>query len=156
MFLKIQGVDGEATDSKHPNWIEVESWSFGVSQGASALKDSTEKPVLQDLAVLKRVDKATPILFLKCCTGEHIPDATLTLRRTAADGDQNEFFIVKLTDCLISSQSISGQGSGDPIPTESISFNFSKIDVTYIFQDEAGGAGGPVHGGWDLKKNQKV
>ncbi|MGI0022230.1 MAG: type VI secretion system tube protein Hcp, partial [Nitrososphaeraceae archaeon] len=27
-YLKLEGVEGESTDSKHPAWIEIESFSF--------------------------------------------------------------------------------------------------------------------------------
>ena len=32
IFLKIDGIKGEATDVSHPNEIEVVSWSWGVSK----------------------------------------------------------------------------------------------------------------------------
>ena len=30
-YLKIDGIPGEALDSKHKDWIEITSYSFGVS-----------------------------------------------------------------------------------------------------------------------------
>ena len=30
MFLKIDGVDGESTDSAHDKWIEILSYSHGL------------------------------------------------------------------------------------------------------------------------------
>ena len=34
-FLKIEGVDGESTDGKHKNEIDVLSWSWGESNSGS-------------------------------------------------------------------------------------------------------------------------
>ena len=31
-FLQIDGIPGESTDKKHPNWIEPLSYSFGATQ----------------------------------------------------------------------------------------------------------------------------
>ena len=31
-FLKVDGVEGEAPDSKHKNEIDVQSWSWGETQ----------------------------------------------------------------------------------------------------------------------------
>jgi type VI secretion system secreted protein Hcp len=156
IFLKIEGVDGESMDKAHPNWIEIESWSFGVSQGASALKPRAEKPSFQDVAVVKTIDKATPVLFLKCCNGEHFPEATLSMRRAAAEpgGTQEDYFVIKMTDCLVSSFGPSAT-EGDPQPTEQVSFNFAKVEFSYAEQS-AGGTGGVVKAGWDLKKNEKI
>lgn len=35
MFMKIDGVDGESTDDAHKKWIELLSYSHGVSQPTS-------------------------------------------------------------------------------------------------------------------------
>ena len=34
-FLKIDGIPGESTDSKHKDWIEVLSYSTGITQPTS-------------------------------------------------------------------------------------------------------------------------
>jgi type VI protein secretion system component Hcp len=57
---------------------------------------------------------------------------------------------------LLSSQTISGQGSGDPIPTESISFNFAQMIMEYGKQDAKGNIAAGTPKGWDQKKNAKV
>jgi len=36
MFLKIDGIEGESTDSKHKNEIELQSFSWGATQPGSA------------------------------------------------------------------------------------------------------------------------
>jgi hypothetical protein len=38
----------------------------------------------QPFVFVKHVDKATPVLFLKCTTCQHVPQATLTARRRAS------------------------------------------------------------------------
>lgn len=45
--------------------------------------------------------------------------------------ETNAYFQIKFSDLLISSFTISGQGSGDPVPTESVSFNFDTINLAY-------------------------
>jgi len=34
-FLKIDGVDGESSDDKHKNQIDILSWSWGASNSGS-------------------------------------------------------------------------------------------------------------------------
>ena len=31
-FLQIAGIEGESTDAKHKDWIDVDSWSWGEAQ----------------------------------------------------------------------------------------------------------------------------
>jgi len=46
-------------------------------------------------------------------------------------------------------------GGGEP--SESLSFNYGKVELTYVQQKRADGtAGGNVAAGWDLQLNKKV
>ena len=50
-FLKIDGVEGEATAKGHEKEIEILSWSWGVSQSsaANASARATSKPCVSDI-----------------------------------------------------------------------------------------------------------
>src|SRR5258708_22534350 len=133
--------------------------AFGVTQTGSFAYGgggSTGKVPAQDFHFTKRADDATPHLFDACCAGKHIPKCELFVRKATGDGGQQVFYKVTFEDVLISSQTVSGQGHGDPIPTESISFNFAKMTMHYGKQDAKGKIGALVPKGWDLKKNVKV
>ena len=39
-FLKIDGIPGESSDDKHKDWIEILSYSHGVSQSGSGSRSS--------------------------------------------------------------------------------------------------------------------
>jgi len=157
-FLKIDGIDGESTDDKHKSWIEVLSYSFGVSQTASSSQSSsgggtTERANFQDLSIVKLLDSSTPKLMLSCAKGEHIKEVKLELCR--AGGDKLLYMEYKLSNGIISSLSNGGGGGGEP--TESVSFNYGKIELTYTKQKRAdGGGGGNVPAGWDLESNKPV
>lgn len=156
MFLKIDGIKGESRDSKHKDEIEILSYSWGLSQsGTTAFGGGggAGKVQFQDFHFTNAVSKASPSLFLKCATGEHIKEATLTVRK--AGGEQQDFLIIKLNDALVSSYQ-SGGSSGDNLPTDSVSINYAKIEYTYKEQKEDGSLGGDVSAGWDLKANKRA
>jgi type VI secretion system secreted protein Hcp len=156
-FLKIKGIEGEANDAKHPNEIELESWSFGESNSGTHAGGSgggAGKVQMQDFHFVMKVNKASPKLFLACANGEHIPDAVLTCRK--AGKEQQEFLKYKFYDLLISSYNTGGSSAGDVVPTEQISFNFSKIEIEYAAQEKDGTLDGAIKAGYDLKKNQAV
>lgn len=156
-FLKIDGIDGESKDAKHPGEIEVLSFNFGAQNTGGSSYGSgagTGKVEVHDFSFTMRVCKATPKLIQACCGGDHIKSATFIARK--AGKDQQEYLKYKFTDLLISHYSTSGSGHNDPVPTESCSFNFSKVEIEYKEQKEDGTLGGAVNAGWDLKKNQKV
>jgi len=155
-FLKIDGIPGESTDSKHKDDIDVMSWSWGETQSGSHAYGGgggAGKVSMQDFNFTMNVNKATPKLLLACASGEHIAKATLICRK--AGKEQQEYLKINFSDLLVSSYQTGGS-QGDVVPVDSISLNFSKIEFEYYPQDAKGGLGPKVVSGWDLKLNKKV
>jgi type VI secretion system secreted protein Hcp len=160
-FLKIEGIPkGESPDAEYngsAGWMQLESWSFGETQtGTMAFGGGggAGKVQMQDFHFTMKVNCASPKLFLACATGEHFDKATVLARK--AGTKQQTFYTVVFSHCLVTSFQTSGSGSGDPLPLEQISLNFSKIEWEYKQQDDKGNVGQPIKVGYDLKKNQKV
>lgn len=156
-FLKIDGIPGESADGKHKEEIDLESWSWGETQGGGASfggGGGTGKVSMQDFHFTMKVNKATPKLILACADGTHIKEAILTCRK--AGGKQEEYLKYTFNDLLIASYQTGGSGGSDVVPTEQISFNYSKMKVEYKEQKADGTLGGAIAAGWDLKKNEKV
>ncbi len=157
-FLKIDGIDGESTDDRHKNEIDLLSFSWGLANATSGAgrggAAAAGKAVFQDFHFTTQVNKASPKLFLACATGQHIKEAKLTCRK--AGGDQQEFLTVTMTDVLISSYQQGGASESDVVPTDQVSFNFTKIEVEYVPQKADGSADAPVKAGYDLKLAKKV
>ena len=79
-FLKIDQVPGESTDAKHKDEIEVESWSWGATQVATASTGgggTSGRVSIQDFNFVAHTSKASPVLFVKCASGEHIGKESL-------------------------------------------------------------------------------
>lgn len=156
-FLKIEGIPGESADAKHKGEIDLLSYSFGATQSGSAAYGGgggAGKVNFQDFNFVMKMSKATPKLFLACATGEHIKSAILTARK--AGKDQQEFYIIKFTDLLISSYQTGASQGGDEVPTEQISFNFTKIETEYKEQKADGTLAGGIKAGYNIKTNKAV
>jgi type VI secretion system secreted protein Hcp len=156
-FLKIDGIEGEAPDSKHKNEIQIDSWSWGASQGGSAARDGglgAGKVQMQDFHFVTKVNKASPKLMLACATGDHIKKAVLVCRK--AGGTQQEYLTITFSDLMIASYQTSGSGSSEVLPLDQIALNFTKIEMEYKAQDAKGGLGGGIKTGYDIKAQQNV
>ena len=158
-FLKISSVPGESTDDKHKDWIEVLSFSWGVSQPGAGSRStggaaSAERCDHQNFQVVKTVDKASPKLFLSCCKGEHINEVKLELCR--ATGDKQKYMEYKMSDVIVSSVQPGGSShGGESLPLESVSFNYGKIELIYTETDhKTGKPKGDVKANWDLVQNK--
>jgi type VI secretion system secreted protein Hcp len=145
VFLKLEGIPGESQDTaKHKDWIQIESFSFGMSRTATA-PGQTGRVDLDAVAVHKRIDKSSPILMLKCCTGEHLPEAVLEYQKTLPTGQDVVYLKIKMSDLLVSGYSLSGGGGGGTsLPVDTLSLNFTKIEMSYIPYDESGNPLEPV------------
>ena len=155
-FLELEGVDGESKDSKLKGKIEIESWSWGESNATSVGYgggQGTGKVSMQDFHFVKRFDRASPTLILKCADGTHIPKAVLTCRK--AGTEQQTYLEITFTKVYVSSYQTGGSGAGGIYPTDQISLSYEEIEVNYQEQDDKGNVGKPVKTGWKLKENVK-
>lgn len=147
-YLQIDGIDGEVTDKQCPKCIEINSFSWGLSNpttiGSSTGGAGAGKVSFSDINFMHKVDKASPILMQSLATGRHIPKATLYVRKSG--GDPKEYMKIVLEDVIISSYSVGG--ATDNVPTDSISINFAKIQFVVKGSDvSTGGVIVPVVGG---------
>ena len=150
-FLKLDGIDGEVAASGYEKWIEVFSFSWGASNSgvsASGGGGGAGKVSFQDIHFTSSQSKASPLLFLKCATGEHIPTGMLSLRKAGGDANASEFLKIKLEEVLVSSVQHAGAEQGDDRPQEEVSLNFAKIDMQYTAPD-----GSTAEMGWDVRSN---
>ena len=170
-FIKIGEVKGESKDKAYADWIDVLSWSWGVSQTGSfgyGGGGGTGKVNVQELKFKKRADTATPDLLLHCSAGEHYPEATLIARAAGGrTGQAMEYMKMVLTDVIITSVQHEGSASSsreqagtarsreadDERPTETVSLNFSKYQTTYTGQEQSGGKGTSSEIKWDVTGN---
>jgi type VI secretion system secreted protein Hcp len=151
-FLKIDGIEGESGDSKHKSEIEIESFSWGESNVGTASHGGgmgAGKVQMQDFNFTMQVNKASPKLFLSCARGDHIKNAILTCRK--AGKEQQEYLKVTFSDILISSFQTGGSASGDALPMDQISLNFTKVEIEYKEQKPDGTLGGAIKAHYDIK-----
>jgi type VI secretion system secreted protein Hcp len=157
-LLEIDGIKGEAQDSKHKDTIEVDSFHWGAAHPGSfaqGMGGSTGRVNFQDLHFTTHTNKASPIMALSCATGKHIKKATLYVRKATGDGGQQEFYTITLEDVLISSYQSGGQAGNNALPNDQFALNYAKIKFEYKPQTEKGDLDAAVTFTYDLKAQKK-
>lgn len=154
MFLKIEGIDGESTNAAHKGWIEIQSWSWGLSQassGGGGAGGAVGRELKGHVTLIKRIDKATPLLFKRCSDGTVLALATVELTRPNGGPTYLKY---ELKEVLISSIA-HGDVDGDGVPEETVTLDFTGVKLTYtqfdasgkpVGQTSAEGVGVPVSG----------
>jgi type VI secretion system secreted protein Hcp len=151
-FLKLDGIQGESTDEKHKDAIQIMSFSWGGSQTSSVAGtggSGAGKVDLSDFSIMINFDKSTPKFFKSMCAGIHIKTGELTAIKSGADG--KPYLKVDFKELFVSSLQISASSE---IPTVSVSFTYNEIKMDYSQQNEQGNltSTGPVT--YDLKANK--
>lgn len=153
IILKIEGVDGESVIQDHEDEIDVLAWSWGMSQSGSMHVGGgagSGKVNIQDVSLTKYVDKSSPSLMRACCNGEHLTEATLTVRK--AGKDALDYLKIKMSPVLVTSLDTGGSGGDDRL-TENVTLNFAKVEVGYTPQKKDGTGDAEISLIWNVEKN---
>jgi type VI secretion system secreted protein Hcp len=155
VYLKLDGLDGESMDDDHKDWIEVESFSWGVDNPASfaiGQGGQATQAHIAAVSVQKRCDKSSVAMFKACTTGKHIPKGTISCMKL--DGDSRvEYLKIDLTDMMVSSFQWSGSG-GEHLIHEHVSFVFAEFKEAYKLQQDQGSAGGNTDFGFNIQTSK--
>lgn len=155
-FLKLEGIQGEAQDAKKKDEIDVLAWSWGVSQNGTTHMGAgggAGKVAVQDMSITKYVDSASHNLIQFTCTGKHIKEGTLTVRK--AGEHPLEYIVIKMTDMMVTSVSTGGSGGEDRL-TENVTLNFAKVEFTYVPQKQDGSGEAGKEAGWHIAENKSA
>lgn len=147
--IKFDGIDGESTHKDHKGEVAVLSWSWGLTSAAAAATGAAagkRKAVPQEMRIVHRYDKASPLLAKQAALGRHVPSAVLTARK-AGEG-QKDFLKVTMKEVFITAVQASEGGDG---LMEEVAMSYGTIDFEYRPQDAKGSLGSPVQFNWNVK-----
>lgn len=150
IYLKYGSIKGAVTTDGYKDWIECNSFQWGVGRGiGSAARGATNReasePSLSEVVLTASMSVASPKLFLDAVAGTM--DNKVTIKFTTTTKNKVEDFLVyELTDTGLSGYSLS---SGGDMPSKSYSLNFTKVSFTFKGTDPATKAN-PETVGYDL------
>jgi type VI secretion system secreted protein Hcp len=150
IYFQIDGIQGDATHETHVSWMDIQSMHWNVARnvntlaGASTNREASE-PAISEVTLTKVSDSSTTKLFQEACTGRAGKTATIHMVTTGNPGDV--YIEYKLYNTLIASYTV---GSSGDRPSESITLNFTKMDVKYTPFDANNTAKSPMIASYDL------
>jgi len=126
-YLLVPGIPGSSVDADHKDWIDVLSMSQGVS--------STKKSVAcSDLSIMKVLDQAGPALWAAAAVGQVFPEVRIELVRGTGNLAP-VVYDIRISNARVTSSQTSGSSE---LPTESVSFSYHSITLTFNPQDDTG------------------
>jgi len=152
MNFNAKAPAGNVTAKGYEDWIEVDSFNFGVGRGISmeagamANREAT-RPSLSEITLTKRIDAASGGLFKSSVSGDEGVKVEIHVVQTGASSVE-KYAVYNLEDAIISSYSISASAGGPP--QESISLSFAKIEADLNHADKTNKNPKNMRVGYDL------
>jgi len=147
-------IKGNVTAEGYQETINVNSFSWGVGRGISmesgaiANREAT-RPSLSEITISKIMDNSTPGLFKESVSGDAGAEVVIEFVATGAKKIET-YMKYTLTNCLVSSYSVSADAEGKPV--ESLSLSYTKVLMDYCAADATNKSGSSNKLGYDLTK----
>ena len=180
-YIKFDGVDGEAVSIGHEGWSEIVSFNQQITKPGSGSIDISRRRgdvVLEDIIIVKQVDKASLKFAEAICKGTVFPKVEIHLTGPSEGSTcEGTFYAYELKNVMITNYRVTGSNplahaliapapdsilpySGPFIvqavdaPMEEISLNFEEIKVTYTECDSTGKAKGNIEYSWKVEEGE--
>ncbi len=132
MFLKLDGIKGESTDSKHKDEIDVISFQFGLTADHSLSTGGAIRvtsPTCEGFSITKTLDKSSPLLASAAMTGKVMKTGTVAVALSQEGKSDTVYYTMILTDVVVASFAQSGRESA--VPVEEVSFLARQLELRY-------------------------
>ena len=154
IYMKLPGIDGEATEASHAGWVEVSGLSSPVArrvpEGAYG-QDAVSRGTVSfgPVEITRRVDGATVLLARAAAAGQ-VFDAVHVHVTQPMGGGEKTVLEYELGRAVVVGHGVHvvAVGGGPQEMTENVSVQFAKVRWTYKRYRE-GRADGVVTGGFD-------
>lgn len=158
IFMQIEGIKGESSDLYHKDWLDIESieWRVGrkITSRTSTRGDrESSNPEYSELLLFKRMDKATPYIFIESCCGRG-KTIIIECTKTGKGNGSDVYMQYRLENAMISYYKVYAKDKrGNKRPMEAIKISFKRLEQRYIPYGEDNIAEAPIAVGYDAAKN---
>ena len=156
-WIRLSGIEGEATKRGHERWIQVLGFSWGVAASQEGARGAAARPTFQALTIQKYLDKSSPHLAAASAEGRIIAEAELVFYGPAGTSSP-PLGTVKLANAQVTEVHTERlDAASTERPTETVGFRFGKIEWLYNEIDLVSReARTTVRTGWDVAANRAV
>jgi len=135
--------------------FEIEDFSFDIEQtlniGSQSTGAGAGKVTFNPFSITRKIDRASPTLFERACSGTPYKQVALGLRKSSGGKTAGQVYCVFLFK-LVAVKTISWSYD-DESPKETTTFEYGGLQVHYAPQNADGTMGSVIPGGWNRVKN---
>jgi type VI secretion system secreted protein Hcp len=157
IFMQVEGIKGESSDLYHKDWLDIESieWRVGrkiTSRSSTRGDRESSNPEYSELLLFKRMDSATPYIFIESCCGRG-KTIIIECTKTGVGNGSDIYMQYRLENAIISHYNVSVKSKRGRRPLEAIKISFKRLEQRYIPYDENNIAEAPIAVGYDAARN---
>jgi len=155
-YIKFDGLDGEAIDKDHKGWSDIESFNQVIHKPGSGTGVARRRGdvVLDDVLIVKSLDKASPKLAESICKGKVFPKVQIHVTRSYTDSGRTTYYAYELKNVQVVNYSVGGATQAEEPPVEELSLNFEEIKVTYTEANTKGKKKGNIEYNWKVEEGE--
>ena len=136
IFAKIGSIKGESDDAKHKDYIDVLSWSWGVTG------PQKKTPVCpHEFTIDKYVDAASPFLVAAAAQGQVFPTASVLVRKSGSQS--GDYLSFTFNNVVITSMQSQAMTALDRL-NETMTLGYASATFSYKPQNPDGSLGAPI------------
>jgi type VI secretion system secreted protein Hcp len=137
--------------------FEIDDFSFDIENvlniGSASGGVGAGKVTFNPLSFSRKIDKASPDFFRKCCNGTHFSEVILALRKQTGSEASGEVFL-RFDFRVVGVKTVEWSGSdGDEAVKESVTLEYGAIQIRYAAQESGGKLTTPIPASWDRIRN---
>lgn len=132
IYMQIDGIKGNVTAKGHEGWIEILTFDHSVNRTITTHPGYTydreaSAPTINEAVMSKLIDSTSPKLFGLSTVGKSLDKVVIDFTKT---GDElTTFLTYTLANVMVSSYNVTGTNSA--LPNESITINFTKLEIKF-------------------------
>lgn len=153
-------IEGETLDrdmsKMKPRPFDISDWGFSITQkvnmGSATGGAGAGKVEFDEFTITKVVDKSSPSFFAALCTGGHFETVTLMMRKSGAVKGASGGIFLKFDFKMVFCTGVDWSHD-EEAPTETLTFQFGALQVSYKKQNKDGSLGAELTGAWSRVLN---
>lgn len=141
MLLQLAGVVGESRDTKHKEFIDLVSWSWGMlSPTDMSTGQASAKAKVEDFKIVKRADRSSPVLIQYLKENTIVKTGHLIVRK-AGGVDPLTYYEIDFKNLRVTSFNTRTDNMD---LVETVTFAFETATFKYTPQSGTGAKGGGI------------
>ncbi len=162
-FEGTKGVKGESTDSEHRDQVLLQTMSApvhrSIPEGAKDQQRMRGETTMGDVVMVRELDLSSVGLQEACADGTLFTAVTIHFTTQLA-GKNKTYLEYVLENVIVTGYSLHAHHSGQPLPTEEVTLNYTKARWKYTKWLQTDKSSDPQnessHGSFDVGAQEKL